>query len=158
MDCHKYWICVGGRTYPATCPGGLVYNYKIFQCDDRSTIPMVLEEWYWATCNTNKKGNIYRYVNKKSISKKGSIYRYRNKIDTKNQWLFKRVIGWVLCLRIKCLIQDVTFATVELLLQQYNIRLTKYAKTLQLLNLAKTLHWITPPMLFKLCWNCFRAT
>jgi len=61
-DCQRYWICVGGKTYPAICPAGLVYNYKIFQCDDRSAIPTVLEEWYWATCNTKKSAiNKYKY-------------------------------------------------------------------------------------------------
>ena len=42
QDCHSYWLCVNGHTYPVTCPGNLVYNYKIYSCDDRTTLPLVV--------------------------------------------------------------------------------------------------------------------
>lgn len=51
MDCTKYWVCAGGKTYAAQCPPGLVFNFKIYSCDTRDSIPMVIEDYFWMSCN-----------------------------------------------------------------------------------------------------------
>lgn len=69
VDCTKYWICAGGVTYAAQCPTDLVFNFRIYACDTRSSIPMVVEDYFWLTCDS-KRGIIpsYRSAKHKKLS------------------------------------------------------------------------------------------
>lgn len=51
MDCTKYWVCAGGRTYPARCPQGLIFNFKVHGCDTRDSIPSEMVDYFWARCD-----------------------------------------------------------------------------------------------------------
>ena len=60
-DCTRYWICANGKTFPAQCPPGLVYNWRIYSCDERKSVPMVVEDYFFATCGS-KRQNIHHFV------------------------------------------------------------------------------------------------
>ena len=55
MDCTKYWVCAGGKTYPARCPAPLVFNFKVHGCDTRDSIPSQVADYFWTSCGQRHK-------------------------------------------------------------------------------------------------------